>query len=91
MPNTADINTQEGEYVSALQATSLGGREEVVQILLDVGANVSARRGLFGSALQAASNGGYEKATTWSNSAQLRSCATLRLSLSLQRPFRTWR
>lgn len=55
------IYTQVEKYGGAPQAASERGHEEVVQILLEKGANVDAEGGYNGSALQAASLGGYEK------------------------------
>lgn len=48
-------------YGNALQAASYGGYEEIVQMLLDRGADVNAQGGKFGSALQAPTCGGHEK------------------------------
>ncbi|KAM5521098.1 hypothetical protein FOXYSP1_14988 [Fusarium oxysporum f. sp. phaseoli] len=57
----ADVNSQGGEYGNALQAASLDGNLEVVQLLLDRGADVNAQGGEYGNALQAASfNGNLE-------------------------------
>ncbi|KAF5707794.1 hypothetical protein FMUND_10944 [Fusarium mundagurra] len=51
----ADINAQGGLYGNALQAASLQGNLEVVQLLLDKGADIDAQGGWLGNALQAAS------------------------------------
>jgi ankyrin repeat protein len=51
----ADVNAQGGEYGNALQAASLHGNLEVVQLLLDKGADVNAQCGQHGNALRAAS------------------------------------
>ncbi|KAH7186509.1 hypothetical protein DER44DRAFT_802474, partial [Fusarium oxysporum] len=48
----ADINAQGGEYCNALQAALYFGNLEIVQLLLDNGADVNAQT------LQAASRGG---------------------------------
>ena len=50
----ANINAQGGHYGNALQAASIQGRKEVVQMLVDKGANVNAQEGEYGNALQAA-------------------------------------
>ncbi|KAJ4034164.1 hypothetical protein NW758_011122 [Fusarium oxysporum] len=47
-----DVNVEGGEYGNALQAASFNGNLEVVQLLLDKGANVNAQT------FQAASRGG---------------------------------
>ncbi|KAH7012720.1 uncharacterized protein B0I36DRAFT_436694 [Microdochium trichocladiopsis] len=47
----ADVNTQGGEYGSALQAASHEGHREDVQLLLDNGADVNAQGGYYGKAL----------------------------------------
>jgi ankyrin repeat domain-containing protein 50 len=57
----ADVNTQGGEYNTALQAASLGCSDKIVQLLLDVGANVDDLGGEYGTALQAASEGGHKR------------------------------
>jgi hypothetical protein len=44
-----------------LQATSYGGHEEEVKLLIDKGLNVNAQAGYFGTALQAALYSGHEK------------------------------
>lgn len=38
-----DINAQRGVYGSALQVASVRGHERVVQILLEIGADIKAR------------------------------------------------
>lgn len=58
--SAADINTQEGECGSALQAASQGGHEKVVQMLLDRGAGIGAQ-GEFENALQAALRNGHQE------------------------------
>jgi ankyrin repeat protein len=60
--NTAifeQVNTQGGRYGNALQAASYGGYQDLVQFLLDKGADVNAQDGYFGNALRAASHEGY--------------------------------
>ena len=57
----ADINAQGGKYDNALQAASYQGHQEIVQVLLNAGANVNAQGGLFGNALQAASARGHRQ------------------------------
>jgi ankyrin repeat protein len=52
--NGADVNMQGGLYGSALQAASIMGHENIVQLLLHHGANVNLQGGFYGSALQAA-------------------------------------
>jgi ankyrin repeat protein len=54
-------NSHGGHFGNALQAASVGGHEKVIQMLLNVGAEVNAQGGHFGNALQAASEGGHEK------------------------------
>ncbi|KAK2930486.1 Ankyrin repeat [Fusarium oxysporum f. sp. vasinfectum] len=54
----ADVNAQGGWFGNALQAASLKGKLEVVQILLDKGADVNAQGGEYDNALQAASYNG---------------------------------
>jgi hypothetical protein len=46
---------------SALQAASVGGREKVVQMLMDAGAGVNVQGGEYGNALAAALAGGHDK------------------------------
>nr|CEG03602.1 unnamed protein product [Fusarium acuminatum CS5907] len=55
-------NLEGGEYGDALQAASSRGYIEIVQLLLDKGADVNAQGGRYGNALQAAaiSNGNSE-------------------------------
>src|SRR5271155_2404934 len=55
------VNAQGGYYGNALQAASYRGHEQVVQMLLDKGADVNAQGGEYGNALQAASVAGHEK------------------------------
>jgi ankyrin repeat protein len=50
-----------GPYGSALQAAAENGSEQVVQLLLDAGADVNIIGGYFGSALQAAAANGGEQ------------------------------
>jgi ankyrin repeat protein len=55
------INAQGGHYGNALQAASAEGHKEVVEQLLEKGAEINAQGGIFGNALQAASAGGYKE------------------------------
>jgi len=55
------INAQGGHYGNALQAASAKGHKEVVQQLLNKGAEINAQGGHFGNALQVASWRGDEK------------------------------
>ena len=48
------------DYGTILQAASFGGHKEVVQMLLEKGAEVNVQGGFYGNALQAASAGGHE-------------------------------
>ncbi len=43
-----------------MQAPSYGGHENIVQLLIEKGANIHAQGGSYGNALQAASYGGNE-------------------------------
>jgi ankyrin repeat protein len=52
--NGADVNMQGGYYGNPLQAASMKGRENIVQLLLHHGATVNLQGGHHGSALQAA-------------------------------------
>ncbi|KAF2724626.1 hypothetical protein K431DRAFT_190531, partial [Polychaeton citri CBS 116435] len=54
-----EINDQGGKYGNALYAASVGGHTEIVQQLLDKGANANAQGGYYGNALQAASAKGH--------------------------------
>ena len=60
----ADVNTQDGEYGSALQAAASTGDREIVTLLLDKGADVNAQGGFHGSALQAAASTGDREIVT---------------------------
>ncbi|KAL7754888.1 hypothetical protein ACKLNR_015228 [Fusarium oxysporum f. sp. zingiberi] len=51
----ADVNAPGGTYGNALQAASLRGSLEIVQLLLDRGADVNVQGGQYSNALQAAS------------------------------------
>ncbi len=53
------MNAQGGLYGNALQAGSHGGNHDIVELLLEKGANVNAQGGQYGDALQAASEGGH--------------------------------
>ncbi|KAH6687283.1 ankyrin repeat protein [Plectosphaerella plurivora] len=60
LKNGADVNTQGGQYDTALQAASFEGHVKTVQLLLGNGAHVNVLGGgYYGSALIAASLGGY--------------------------------
>ena len=56
-----DINESDDHGRTALTWASQFSHDEVVQILLDNGADVNAQGGEYGDALQAASSGGHEK------------------------------
>jgi ankyrin repeat protein len=57
----ADVNAQGGDYGNALQAASVGGHKEIVELLLLKGADVNAQEGYYGNALQAASAKGHKE------------------------------
>lgn len=46
---------------NALQAASLGGHDQVMQMLLDKGADINVQGGRYGNALQTASSEGYDQ------------------------------
>ncbi|KAH8813964.1 hypothetical protein DL96DRAFT_1685224 [Flagelloscypha sp. PMI_526] len=50
----ADVNTQGGEYGSALQAAAIKGHYDIVHLLVEKGADVNMQGGHYGSALVAA-------------------------------------
>jgi hypothetical protein len=56
-----DLIAQGGHYGSALQAASNNGHKEIVQLLLESGADVNAQGASFGNALQAASDNGHKE------------------------------
>ena len=47
----ADVNAQGGGYGNALQAASLGGHEQMVNLLPDKGADIYAQGGYFSNVL----------------------------------------
>ncbi|KAJ5741097.1 hypothetical protein N7493_000969 [Penicillium malachiteum] len=53
--NHGTVNRQTAFYGDALQAASCAGHENIVQMLLDKGANINATAGVFGTAIEAAS------------------------------------
>ena len=57
----ADINAQGGEYSNVLQAASLGGYKEVVQMLVNKGADINAQGSFYSNVLQAALLGGHKE------------------------------
>jgi hypothetical protein len=57
----AEVNAQGGEFGNALQAASLRGYQQIVELLLKAGAEVNAQGGKYGNALQAASRRGYQQ------------------------------
>ncbi|KAF5343148.1 hypothetical protein D9758_015201 [Tetrapyrgos nigripes] len=50
----ADVNAQGRQYGNALQAASVGGHLEIVEILLEKGADINVPGGGYSSALHAA-------------------------------------
>ncbi|KAJ7179719.1 ankyrin repeat-containing domain protein [Mycena filopes] len=54
-------NVEGGEYGSALQAAAWNGNKEVVQLLIDHGADVNAEGGEYGNAVQAAALHGHKE------------------------------
>ncbi|CAH0050945.1 unnamed protein product [Clonostachys solani] len=54
----SNVNSTAGYYGTALQAASVQGHTEIVQLLLENGADVNIKAGYFGTALQAASTQG---------------------------------
>ncbi|KAL6832933.1 ankyrin repeat-containing domain protein [Trichoderma camerunense] len=54
-----DVNTQGGEYGSALQAAAWSGQTESIKLLIEKGAHVNVRGGKYGSTLNAAIIMGY--------------------------------
>ena len=54
------MNAQGGYCGNALQAAASGWHDEVVRLLLEVGADVNAQGGCYGNALYAASYHGQE-------------------------------
>ncbi|KAK4124499.1 hypothetical protein N657DRAFT_671458 [Parathielavia appendiculata] len=57
----ADVNAQGSDHGNALQAASLGGHQEIVQLLFNRGVSVNAKGGDHGNALQAASWAGRQE------------------------------
>ena len=55
------MNAKGGDYGNALQAASNDGHKEIVQLLLERGADVNAQGGYYGDALQAALNNGHKE------------------------------
>ena len=59
---TEPLSVAQGRlYGDPLQAASYRGDDQVVQMLLDRGANVNAQGGEYGNALQAASSEGHDQ------------------------------
>jgi ankyrin repeat protein len=54
------VNAVGGTFGNALQAASTMGKEVVVRLLLEKGADVNAVGGIFGNALQTASKYGHK-------------------------------
>ncbi|KAF9063540.1 ankyrin repeat-containing domain protein [Rhodocollybia butyracea] len=59
LEETADVNTQGGEYGNALQAAAAQGNGDIIQLLLEHKADANVQGGWYGNALQAAVAGGY--------------------------------
>ena len=57
----AEVNAQDALFGNALQAASLGGHYQVVQLLLENGANINTQGGRFNNALYAASVHGHSQ------------------------------
>ncbi|KAK6080312.1 hypothetical protein SCUP234_05253 [Seiridium cupressi] len=55
------INAKGGYYGTALQAAASGGHKEIVELLLEKGADVNIQGGGYGTALQAAASGGHKE------------------------------
>ncbi|KAJ3840311.1 ankyrin repeat-containing domain protein [Lentinula raphanica] len=56
----ADNNDQRGKFGTALQAAASEGHKDIVELLIQHGANVNAQGGYYGTALQAAAGEGYK-------------------------------
>ena len=56
---SADFNSQNGHYGSALRAASYLGHKEILKLLIEKGADVNAQGGRFNNALQEASSQGH--------------------------------
>jgi ankyrin repeat protein len=53
------VNARGGKYGHALQAAAFAGRDTIVQLLIERGADVNAQGGVYGGALQAVTVGGH--------------------------------